>query len=65
MEKSGSPAPVDPALVLDGMEERMYVEGRATVLERKLNRNGRVEVYRKVTHPWGQISEREWAEVFP
>lgn len=57
----------------DGLVERMYVEGRATVLERKLTRNGRVEVYRKVTHPWGQIvhfrdgvaiSEREWAEVF-
>ncbi|MBK7382239.1 MAG: hypothetical protein IPI81_02730 [Flavobacteriales bacterium] len=57
----------------DGMEERTYVEGRAVVLERRLVRNGRLEVYRKVTHPWGQvvhfrdgiaISEREWSEVF-
>lgn len=72
------PGPVEPIekepIPSEGMHERTYVEGRAIVLERKLVRNGRIEVYRKVTHPWGQvvhfrdgatISERHWNEVFP
>lgn len=55
----------------DGVEERMYMEGRAVVMERKLTNNGRTEVYRRVTHPWGQVnyfrdgiatSERIWQE---
>ncbi|MBK8227125.1 MAG: tetratricopeptide repeat protein [Flavobacteriales bacterium] len=55
----------------DGIQERTYVEGRAVVLERRVSRNGVEIVYRKVTHPWGQvvhfrdgiaISEREWVE---
>ncbi len=58
----------------EGMHERTYVEGRAIVLERKVVDGTRVEVYRKVTHPWGQvvhfrdgavISDRQWREVFP
>lgn len=59
---------------MDGSQERTYVEGRAIVLERTLVSAGRSEVFRKVTHPWGQIvhfrdgiaiSEREWKERFP
>jgi hypothetical protein len=55
----------------DGTQERTYVEGRAVVLERRVVRKGVEAVYRKVTHPWGQIvhfrdgiaiSEREWVE---
>ena len=58
----------------EGMHERTYVEGRAIVLERKVVHGSRMEVYRKVTHPWGQvvhfrdgavISERQWSEAFP
>lgn len=55
----------------DGVDERTFLEGRAVVLERRVRRNGTESVYRKVTHPWGQvvhfrdglaISEREWSE---
>lgn len=71
------PAPqpkVEEPMPTDGLHERTFTEGRAIVLERKLVRRGRMEVYRKVTHPWGQIvyfrdgatiSERHWNEVFP
>lgn len=57
----------------DGVTERSYLEGRAVVLERCLVANGRKEVFRRVSHPWGQvvhfrdgqaISEREWNAVF-
>lgn len=53
----------------EGVHERTYVEGRAIVLERSVVHGARTEVYRKVSHPWGQvvhfrdgitISEREW-----
>ncbi len=62
-----SEAPAGP----DGVEERMYMEGRAVVMERKVTTKGRTELYRRVTHPWGQvnyfrdgiaISERVWQE---
>ena len=55
----------------DGIQESTFLEGRAVVLERRVVRGGHESVYRKVTHPWGQvvhfrdgitISEREWAE---
>lgn len=66
-------APVEPVKAAgpDGVEERMYMEGRAVVLERKITNHGHIEVFRKVTHPWGQvnyfrdgiaISERVWKE---
>lgn len=66
-------APVEPVKAAgpDGVEERMYMEGRAVVLERKVTNRGHIEVFRKVTHPWGQvnyfrdgiaISERVWKE---
>lgn len=63
------PAPNMP----DGITERSYLEGRAVVLERCVVANGRTEIFRRVSHPWGQvvhfrdgqaISDREWAEVF-
>lgn len=63
--------PAEP--LTDGIQERTFVEGRAVVLERRIVRDGIALVYRKVTHPWGQvvhfrdgiaISEREWAEAF-
>lgn len=64
-------APLPP--MPDGVTERSYLEGRAVVLERCLVANGRKEVFRRVSHPWGQvvhfrdgqaISEREWNAVF-
>ncbi|MFZ1691775.1 MAG: hypothetical protein WAT74_01150 [Flavobacteriales bacterium] len=63
----------DEEAVPDGMQERTFVEGRAVVLERRITRDGLTTIYRKVTHPWGQvvhfrdgiaISEREWTEAF-
>lgn len=65
---------MEEPMATEGMRERTFTEGRAIVLERELVRGGRMEVYRKVTHPWGQIvyfrdgatiSERHWNEVFP
>jgi len=35
--------------------ERVYKEGRSVVVEVRLAQNGRLVVYRKVTHPWGGI----------
>ena len=35
--------------------ERVYKEGRSVVVEVRLLQNGRLVVYRKVTHPWGGI----------
>ncbi|MBK8497459.1 MAG: hypothetical protein IPL52_01255 [Flavobacteriales bacterium] len=73
-EVKPSPEVGKEPLPAEGMYERTFTEGRAIVLERKLVRAGRMEVYRKVTHPWGEIvyfrdgtsiSERHWAEVFP
>lgn len=64
-----SPKP-DP---VDGMHERSFLEGRAVVLERRVVKEGKETIYRKVTHPWGQvvhfrdeqaISDREWKETF-
>ena len=49
---SSSPAHKSP----DGVNERMYMEGRAVVIERVLTVDGRSEVYRKVTHPWGAVN---------
>lgn len=53
--------------------ERIYKEGRAVVVERNTTVEGKVAVFRKVTHPWGEvmyfkdgaaIPERVWTEVF-
>lgn len=61
------------AAPVNGLQERTFMEGRAIVLERRLIRGGVEAVYRKVSHPWGQvmhfrdgsaISEREWTSVF-
>jgi hypothetical protein len=57
----------------DGTHERIYKEGRAVVLERRVVADGQETVYRKVTHPWGDVvyfkdglavPARVWAEVF-
>jgi len=53
--------------------EHIYMEGRALVVERRVAQEGRIAVFRKVTHPWGAvvyfkdataIPERIWSEVF-
>lgn len=73
--KPGSPtaAPVSKIKLPDGLTERTFVEGRAIVMERRLVRSGVEAVYRKVSHPWGEvmhfrdgtaISEREWSAAF-
>jgi hypothetical protein len=64
-----TPAPTLP----DGQQERTYKEGNAVVLERRLVKDGRETIYRRVNHPWGAvvyfeeglaIPARRWAEVF-
>lgn len=51
----------------------IYKEGRAVVVERRVAQEGRIAVFRKVTHPWGAvvyfkdaaaIPERMWTEIF-
>lgn len=68
-ERPSQATPAEP--LPDGIQERSFLEGRAVVQERSITRSGVTTVYRKVTHPWGQvvhfrdgaaISEREWAE---
>ncbi len=57
----------------EGSHERIYKEGRAVVQERRVVVAGQETVYRKVTHPWGDVvyfqdglavPARVWAEVF-
>jgi len=57
----------------EGTHERIYKEGRAVVQERRIVTAGQETVYRKVTHPWGDVvyfqdglavPARVWAEVF-
>ncbi len=57
----------------DGVVERYSKEGRALVCEREVTKAGKQCVYRRVVHPWGEItyfkdsvpvSERAWAEAF-
>lgn len=57
----------------DGVQERIFKEGRSVVVERTVVEEGRSTIYRKVLHPWGgaawfkdaiAISERAWDEVF-
>jgi hypothetical protein len=64
------PVPIDRPT---GLEERTYKEGRAVVLERRLTTNGHDEIYRQVTHPWGEVMyfkdglavpARVWNEAF-
>ena len=64
-----TPPPVQP----DGLQERSYKEGNAVVLERRLVKEGRETIYRRVDHPWGAvvyfedglaIPARRWSEVF-
>lgn len=68
---SASVADVPSAPLAEG--ERIYKEGRAVVVERNTTVEGKVVVFRKVTHPWGEvmyfkdgaaIPERVWTEVF-
>ncbi len=53
-----APSPVvNPATTLpEGVNERMYMEGRAVVIERIVTVEGRSETYRKVSHPWGAVN---------
>jgi hypothetical protein len=57
----------------EGTHERIYKEGRAVVQERRIVTAGQETVYRKVTHPWGDVvyfqdglavPTRVWVEVF-
>lgn len=66
---AAGPASVPP----DGLQERTCKEGNAVVLERRLVKEGRETIYRRVNHPWGAvvyfedglaIPARRWAEVF-
>lgn len=62
--------PPKPAPQLDE-GERIYKEGRSVVLERRVAVEGRIVVFRKVSHPWGEthhfrdgiaITDREFEE---
>lgn len=53
--------------------ERIYKEGRAVVVERSATVEGKLVIFRKVLHPWGEvmyfrdgasIPERAWVEAF-
>ena len=46
--------PVDPGPELQEGEE-VYKEGRSVVVERRILLDGRIVVFRKVTHPWGAV----------
>lgn len=46
--------PQEPGPVLEE-GERIYKEGRSVVLERRLAVEGRIVVFRKVSHPWGEV----------
>lgn len=46
--------PVEQELELEEGEE-VYKEGRSVVVERRVLLDGRIVVFRKVTHPWGAI----------
>ncbi len=59
--------------VIDGVQERVYRDGRAVVLERQVTQQGQTTVYKRVTHPYGEavhfkdgvaITDRTWNEVF-
>lgn len=68
------PVPVEAAPKMpDGTTERTYQEGRAIVLERQVVTDGRTDIFKKVTHPWGEpvyfkdgiaIPARVWNEAF-
>ena len=36
--------------------ERVYKEGRSVVVERTVAQDGRIVVFRKVSHPWGEVN---------
>jgi hypothetical protein len=46
--------PTPPEPVLDE-GERIYKEGRSVVLERRVAVEGRIVIFRKVSHPWGEV----------
>lgn len=66
---------VPPALEkADGLIERRYKEGNAYVIERTVTVDGRLVVYKRVFHSWGQVyyfedgaavDERVWNARFP
>lgn len=61
--------PIDAPRLEEG--ERIYKEGRSVVVETRVAEDGRIVLYRKVSHPWGEefhfreglaISERSYKE---
>jgi hypothetical protein len=63
----------DPVIAPSADGERIYKEGRAVVVERQKNVDGQLVVFRKVTHPWGEVvyfkdgsavPQRVWTEAF-
>lgn len=65
-----APAGAEPPLDLG---ERVYVEAGAVVTERVMEDDGKAVVYKRVSHPWGQvfyfrdglsISQHRWEERF-
>ncbi|HMN04907.1 MAG TPA: hypothetical protein PKD45_04200 [Flavobacteriales bacterium] len=65
-----APAPPPPPPALG---ERVYLEGGAVVTERTVEDDGKMVIYKKVAHNWGQtfyfkegssIPERQWKERF-
>lgn len=47
------PVEVEPSPTLEE-GERVYKEGRSIVVETTVNEDGRLVVFRKVSHPWGE-----------
>jgi len=71
VREEGAATPPANAPVLEG--QRIFREGRAVVEERVVQEGGRMVVWRKVMHPWGEvvhfrdneaIPERRWQERF-
>lgn len=67
-------APPPPLKKADQQIERRYKEGHAFVIERVVSVDGRVVVYKRVFHQWGQVfyfedgvavDERVWKARFP
>lgn len=46
--------PTEAPVLVEG--ERVYKEGRSVVVERTVQQDGHLVVFRKVTHPWGEVN---------
>lgn len=46
--------PTEASVLVEG--ERVYKEGRSVVVERTVQQAGHLVVFRKVTHPWGEVN---------